>query len=94
MRRELPGESWRLDAARAGTQGGEAAAEEEGGDGGAMQQRDRETAEEQARRAAQTGDAYVELIAQGVQYASKDDHRKEAMAFREAIALRPDRPSR
>ena len=52
VRRELPGEPWRLEAAHAGTQGGEAAAEESE-DGGVMQQRDREAAERAgpARRA-------------------------------------------
>ena len=59
-------------------------------DGGVTQQRQREAAEEQARRAAQTGDAYVELLADAARYASKEDWRKAARACREAIALRPD----
>ena len=48
--------------------------------------------EETARRAAQSGDAYLELLAEGMQYGSKDDTRRAARAAREAIALRPDRP--
>eukprot|EP00964_Phaeocystis_antarctica_P114803 scaffold78748_cov72-Phaeocystis_antarctica.AAC.4 len=62
-------------------------------DGGVMQQRQREAAEEQARRAAQTGDEYDELLADGSRYASKEDWRRAARAFREAIALRPDKPA-
>jgi tetratricopeptide (TPR) repeat protein len=61
-------------------------------DGGVLQQRTRETAERQARYAAQTGDEYDELLAEGTQYQSKDDTRKAAKAYREAIALRPDEP--
>ena len=61
-------------------------------DGGAVQQRDREIAEEQARYAAQTGDAYDELLAKDIQYQSKEDWRKAAKACREAIALEPDEP--
>eukprot|EP00964_Phaeocystis_antarctica_P005803 scaffold3170_cov54-Phaeocystis_antarctica.AAC.7 len=62
-------------------------------DGGAVQQRDREIAERQARIAAQSGDAYEELVADGLRYLSKQDFRRAARAFREAIALRPDRPT-
>jgi len=61
-------------------------------DGGAMQQRSREAAEEQARIAAQTGDAYLELLAEGARYAAKQDYRKAGKALREAIALKPDVP--
>ena len=61
-------------------------------DGGVRQQRDREVAEEAARDAAQTGDAYKELLAEGTRYVSKEDWRRAARAFREAIALRPDEP--
>jgi tetratricopeptide (TPR) repeat protein len=61
-------------------------------DGGVTQQQQREVAEEAARAAAQTGDAYDELVAEGLRYSSKDDTRRAARAFREAIALRPDRP--
>ena len=61
-------------------------------DGGASQQRAREAAEELAREAAQTGDEYDELLAEGARYASKDDWRRAARACREAIALRPDQP--
>ena len=42
-------------------------------DGGVTQQRDREFAEEAARIAAQTGDKYQELLADGARYGSKDD---------------------
>eukprot|EP00964_Phaeocystis_antarctica_P080805 scaffold50483_cov51-Phaeocystis_antarctica.AAC.1 len=62
-------------------------------DGGAAQQRARETAEEGARRAALTGDAYEELLAEGMRYASEEDRRRAARAYREAIALRPDEPT-
>ena len=58
-----------------------------------LQQRTRETAERQARHAAQTGDEYDELLAEGVRYAAKDDWRKAGKVFREAIALRPDEPT-
>ena len=61
-------------------------------DGGVTQQRAREIAEELARDAAQSGDAYDELMAEGARYASKDDWRRAARVAREAIALRPDRP--
>eukprot|EP00964_Phaeocystis_antarctica_P157001 scaffold126974_cov63-Phaeocystis_antarctica.AAC.1 len=47
---------------------------------------------EQARDAAQSGDAYDELVAEGARYASKEDTRRAARACREAIALGPDRP--
>ena len=62
-------------------------------DGGVRQQQHREAAEEEARLAAQSGDAYAELLAEGMRYASRQDHRREAKAYREAIALRPDRPA-
>eukprot|EP00964_Phaeocystis_antarctica_P082574 scaffold51825_cov61-Phaeocystis_antarctica.AAC.1 len=61
-------------------------------DGGALQQRHREVAEEHARYAAQSGDAHDELVAEGARYASKEDWRRAARAYREAIALRPDQP--
>ena len=61
-------------------------------DGGVSQQRDCETAERAAREAAESGDEYEELIAKGVRYGSKQDTRRAARSFREAIALRPDRP--
>jgi len=61
-------------------------------DGGVMQQQHHEAAEVQAQYAAQTGDEYSELLAKGLRYASKEDLRREAYAFRDAIALRPDRP--
>jgi hypothetical protein len=62
-------------------------------DGGAAQQRAREVAEKQARHAAQTGDAYDELLAKGTRYAAKEDWRKAGKAYREAIALKPDKPT-
>ena len=61
-------------------------------DGGVCQQQTREVAEEVTRRAAQTGDKYLGLLAEGARYASKDDWRRAAKAFREVIALRPDEP--
>jgi tetratricopeptide (TPR) repeat protein len=62
-------------------------------DGGVMQQRHREAAERQARIAAQSGDEYMELLAEGARYGSQKDTRRAARAFREAIALRPDEPT-
>jgi tetratricopeptide (TPR) repeat protein len=59
-------------------------------DGGVMHQQQREVAERQARIAAQSGDAYDELLAEGARYGSQQDTRRAARAFREAIALRPD----
>ena len=61
-------------------------------DGGAVQQRNREVAEEQARLAAQSGDAYQDLLAKGTRYIAKQDWRKAGKALREAIALRPYEP--
>ena len=57
-----------------------------------MQQQQREAAERAARRAAQTGDEYEELQADGTRYIAQQDTRRAARAFREAIALRPDKP--
>eukprot|EP00964_Phaeocystis_antarctica_P062233 scaffold37272_cov60-Phaeocystis_antarctica.AAC.2 len=62
-------------------------------DGGLAQQQQREAAERQARIAAQTGDEYDELLAEGMRYLSKQDWRRAARTYREAIALRPDRPA-
>ena len=62
-------------------------------DGGVGRQQVREVAEEAARYAAQSGDRYDELLAEGVRYASKQDWRKAARYLREAIALEPDEPS-
>ena len=62
-------------------------------DGGAQQQRERKTAEELARRAEQTGDKYDELLAEGTRYTSKEDWRRAAKVWREAISLKPDRPA-
>jgi len=64
-----------------------------GEDRGEWQQRNRETAERAARDAAQSGDAYEELMADGLRYSSQRDTRRAARAFREAIALEPDEPS-
>jgi tetratricopeptide (TPR) repeat protein len=61
-------------------------------DGGVVQQRAREVAEEQARRAAQSGDEYDELLAEGARYISQQDTRRAARSYREAIALEPDEP--
>ena len=62
-------------------------------DGGATQRQHRDLAEREARRAAQTGDKYQELLAEGTRFMAKEDYRKAAKANREAIALRPDRPT-
>eukprot|EP00964_Phaeocystis_antarctica_P087548 scaffold55582_cov58-Phaeocystis_antarctica.AAC.6 len=61
-------------------------------DGGVLQQRNREVAEDEARAAAQSGDKYDELLAEGLQYRSNKDLRKAGKAYREAIALEPDEP--
>ena len=49
-------------------------------DGGVKQQQQREAAERAARRGAQTraSDAYEELVAEGIRYISKQDHRRAA----------------
>ena len=60
-------------------------------DGGAVQQRHRELAERLTRRAARSGDEYQKLLAEAARYASKQDWRKAGKAYREAIALRPDK---
>eukprot|EP00964_Phaeocystis_antarctica_P039637 scaffold22677_cov48-Phaeocystis_antarctica.AAC.1 len=44
------------------------------------------------RIAAQTGDKYDELLSEGARHASKDDWRKAARTYREAIALKPEEP--
>ena len=62
-------------------------------DCGVRQQQHRETAERQARIAAQSGNKYDELLAEGMRYSAKEDWRKEARAYREAIALKPDQPT-
>jgi len=62
-------------------------------DGGVVQQRHREAAERTARDAARSGDAYLELLAEGTQYISQQDTRRAARTYREAIALRPDEPA-
>ena len=46
----------------------------------------------QALFADQTGGQYWELLAEGLRYDSKEDWRRAARAYREAIALRPDKP--
>ena len=61
-------------------------------DGGAAQQRAREAAEEQARHAARSGDEYSKLIAEGLRHGSQQDTRRSARVYREAIALRPNKP--
>ena len=63
------------------------------GDVGATQQWNRDAAEEQARRAAQSGDKWDEIMAEGARCASKLDWRRAAKACREAIVLRPDQPN-
>ena len=61
-------------------------------DGGVARQQQRELAEGAARDAPLSGETYDELLATGIRYASKEDHRRAAKALREAIALRPDEP--
>ena len=61
-------------------------------DGGATQQRTREAAERQARLASESGDAWGQLMAEGLRYMAKEDWRKAGKAYREAIALKPDHP--
>ena len=56
-------------------------------------QRNREVAEREARRAALTGDKFDELMAEATRYGAKEDFRRAARAYREAIALRPDDPT-
>ena len=58
-----------------------------------VQQRNREAAEVQARIAEQTSDTYYKLMAAGARHASKEDWRRAARAYREAIALKPDDPT-
>ena len=62
-------------------------------DGGTTQQQHREAAERQARLAAQTSNTYLGLIAEGLRYTSKEDYRRAARIYREAIALQPDEPA-
>eukprot|EP00964_Phaeocystis_antarctica_P105187 scaffold70237_cov57-Phaeocystis_antarctica.AAC.4 len=61
-------------------------------DGGVVLRQNCEAAEVQARLAARTGDEYDKVLAEGTRYASKQDCRKAARAYREAIALKPDEP--
>eukprot|EP00964_Phaeocystis_antarctica_P098348 scaffold64370_cov55-Phaeocystis_antarctica.AAC.2 len=61
-------------------------------DGGVVQRQTREAAESEARRAAQSGGEYEELMVKGLRYGSKEDWRKAARTYREAIVLRPDEP--
>ena len=61
-------------------------------DGGFGLWRLRAVAEEAGRQAAQTGSAYAELVADGLRYETKEDWRRAARVYREAIALRPDEP--
>ena len=59
---------------------------------GVRKQKALEIAEELARRAEQAGDAYEELLAEGARHGGNDDNRRAAMSYREAIALRPNKP--
>ena len=45
------------------------------------------------RGRATAGDAYAELLAEGARYASQQDTRRAARTYREAIALKPDKPT-
>ena len=55
-------------------------------DGGVQQQRAREIVEEGARQAAHTGYRYEELIAEALQYLSKEDPRSVLSVLLEAHA--------
>ena len=81
-----------MEAAHAGAQEAARKLRRRWEDGGVVQQREREVAEGAARDAAESGDAYQELIAEGLRYLANDDYRRAARANREAIALRPDEP--
>ena len=59
---------------------------------GVRKQKALEITEELARRAEQTGDAYEKLLAEGAHHGDNDDCRRAAMSYREAIALRPNKP--
>ena len=61
-------------------------------DGGVTLQRNRELAEEGSRIAALSGDEYEALMVEGMRHGSKEDWRRSARTFREAIALEPDKP--
>ena len=59
---------------------------------GVRKQKALEMAEELARRAEHAGDAYEELLAEGARHKDNHDCRRAAMSYREAIALRPNKP--
>jgi tetratricopeptide (TPR) repeat protein len=59
---------------------------------GVRKQKALEMAEELARRAENTGDAYEELLAEGARHKDNHDCRRAAMSYREAIAVRPNKP--
>ena len=59
---------------------------------GVRKQKALEMAEELARRAGHAGDAYEELLAEGARHKDNHDCRRAAMSYREAIALRPNKP--
>ena len=61
-------------------------------DGGAAQQRYSDAAETMARIAAQSGDKWEELIAEGIRYDSQQELRRAARVYCKAIALDPDAP--
>ena len=59
-------------------------------DGGVRQQQNSELAEEAPSYAAQSGNEYHELLAEGLRHLSQEHWRRAARACRKAIALRPD----
>ena len=92
MRCQLSGEPWRLAAARGVSQEGEEGSEKHGGRWGEAAAGTRDRGAAGPRIAAQTGDKYDELLSEGARHASKDDWRKAARTYREAIALKPEEP--
>jgi tetratricopeptide (TPR) repeat protein len=56
------------------------------------EQKARELADKSVRHAAPTGDKYMQLLAEGVRHATKQDWHRAASSCRAAIALRPDEP--
>ena len=80
-----------MEAARAVPQGGEEAAEAVGGWWGEAAAGSRGRGGAGPHRRA-VGRRVHELLAEGSRHLSKQDTRRAARAYREAIALRPDRP--
>ena len=66
--------------------------EKRGFDRGWAHQAISEVADVQADRAEQSGDRYLQLLANGADYASRHDWRRACLRYREAIALRINLP--